>query len=118
MLSKPKPQEKLIVRFIDSIAGLADPNTVKLDQRYLFMRQKLAEQGSWPETIESVIAQEKVKDRYNDVARGFTKDFAYRPGQEASIPADIARAWEEDGICEIIPAFTNTQAVRAIEQLR
>ena len=118
MLSKPKPQEMLIVRFIDSIAGLADPNTVKLDQKYQLMRQKLTDQGTWPEMIESAIAQQKKQDRYDDVCRGFPKDFSYRPGQEARIPADIARAWAEDGICELLPGFTTAQPVRPIEQLR
>lgn len=96
------------VKFLDSIAGLADPDREKLDKRYETMRAqakaKAEEAGREfkPAGIEAQIKELKKSDRYDDVQRGFKKDFGYKPGEEAMIPAAVALAWEEAGICVIL----------------
>lgn len=96
------------VKFLESIAGLADPDTKALDRKYEEVtsraKAKAAEQNRELKaiTITSQINAYKAADRYNDVKRGFQKDFSFRPGQEASIPESVALVWEEAGICNIL----------------
>jgi hypothetical protein len=97
--------EKLKVRFLQSIAGLADPAPREvLDARYAQRRRTLEsdERRRSPEYIDKVIEALKRGDRYGDVRRGFTMPFAYKQGDIASIPAEIARNWVASEICEFV----------------
>ena len=96
------------VRILTSIAGLADPDTAALDKKYQKIADRMAARAAEanatlkPETIKAVIADHKKADRYNDVKRGFKADFSFPPGAEVSLPASVADAWEEAGLCTIL----------------
>lgn len=87
------------VKFLDSIAGLADPNKQQLDQRYAKLKVSLEAQKRSPRFIDDTIAEQKSKDRYAEAPIGFTKDWAFKTGDEALVPADLAEKWEQSGIC-------------------
>lgn len=96
------------VKMLESIAGLADPDRDKLDREYAQIMERArvkadAEGREFkPGPVKLLIEERKKNDRYNDVIRGFKKDFAFKPGEEVLIPAAIAAAWEEAGLCVII----------------
>ena len=91
------------VKFLDSIAGLGDPNKSRLEERYERLRVTLKQQKRSPAGIEEFINEQKIKDRYAEVPIGFAKDFSFKAGEEALIPAGIAEKWEACGICVAIP---------------
>ena len=103
-------KDKMIVRFRESIAGFADPNQAALDRKYAGMRARLEAQGMRLKAIEGVIDQQKEIDRYGDVCRGMKHDFYFKPGEEAAIPAKLAEAWIENGVCIPIEAFSQQVA--------
>jgi hypothetical protein len=103
----PEPAKKR-VRILMSIAGLGDPDTAALDRKYQKVADRMTERAAnanatlKPQTIKAVIDEYKKQDRYSDVKRGFKSDFSFAPGAEVSIPAAVADAWEEAGICTIL----------------
>jgi hypothetical protein len=104
------------VRILTPIAGLADPDTAALDKKYTKIAARMNERAAKanvklkPETIAAVIANHKRVDRYGDVKRGFKSDFSFPPGSEVSIPAAVADAWEESGLCTILTDAPAKQA--------
>lgn len=96
------------VKFLTSIAALADPDRPALDQKYeqMVAREKKSalEAGKEckPGPVNQRIAEHKKSDRYNDVSRGFKRDVQFKTGDEAMIPAEVAVLWEEGGICTIL----------------
>jgi hypothetical protein len=96
------------VKFLTSIAGLADPDQQALDRKYerFTERKKLdAEKAGRefkPGPVKSAIVEFKKVDRYHDVSRGFERDFHFKTGDEGLIPADVAAKWEKAGICLIL----------------
>ena len=98
-------RKKLMVKFEESVATLADPRpTEELDRKYLEIRRKLLTRESPPSetTIVAQIEVHKKLDRYGEKAWGFTRDRSFRPGQETTIDAELARAWEAAGYCVIV----------------
>ncbi len=91
------------VKFTQSISGLGDPDKDRLNAEYDRIRKKSKAQGFRDATIERIIEDRKVSDRYNEKPIGFKNDFSFKPEQEAYIPADLAEKWEESGICVIVP---------------
>jgi hypothetical protein len=96
------------VKFLQSIAGLADPDIPKLDLKYQRLRELMSGQRTMggrriPEdAIAKQIAEEKRRDRYDAQPIGFKQDWSFRPDQEATIEADLAQKWEEAGYCAIV----------------
>jgi hypothetical protein len=96
------------VKFLTSIAGLADPDRAKLDKKYEAFTQRAREASKKkgkefkPLPVEMAIAELKQLDRYDDLCRGFKADFAFKTGDESLIPADVAAKWEAGGICVIL----------------
>jgi hypothetical protein len=96
------------VKFVTSISGLADPDREALDRQYAKMLEQAkdaavkANREFKPGPVMLAIAERKKADRYDDVQRGFKRDFSFRPGDEALIPAAIAEAWQEQEICLIV----------------
>lgn len=99
------------VRFNEAIAGLADPNRAALDRDYEKIRKQAEERKREAESrgekfsmapVLKQIEERKKADRYDDVCRGFPRDFAFKAGDEAMIPATVAEHWQEAGICTIL----------------
>jgi hypothetical protein len=96
------------VKFMTSIAGLADPDKPTLDRRYERIMQQARDAARKASRefkegpVKLLIAEHKKADRYDDVQRGFKRDFSYKTGDEAVVPAEVAIKWEEDGICTIL----------------
>jgi hypothetical protein len=104
------------VRILTSIAGLGDPDTAALDLKYQKITERMIERAAKanatlkPQTIKAVIDEYKKQDRYGDVKRGFKTDFSFAPNAEVSIPAAVADAWEEAGICTILSDTSDKKA--------
>ena len=96
------------VKFLTSIAGLADPDCAQLDKKYeqfkVRARQASEKKGREfkPGPVKLAIDELKQLDRYNDICRGFKQDFNFKTGDEGLIPADVAKKWEQAGICVVI----------------
>lgn len=99
------------VKFLQAIAGLADPNKAKLDRKYEEIRKhgearkRSAEARGVKFSMAPVLREiedRKIADRYDDVCRGFPSDFSFKTGDEAMIPATVAEHWQEAGICTIL----------------
>lgn len=96
---------KVRVRIIDSIAGLADPKPKSvLDEKYKKFADGLRGKEKPPSegTIRMLIDEKKKADRYGDPPMGFAKDWAFKPNDEPMVDEDLARKWEESGICVVI----------------
>jgi hypothetical protein len=99
--------KKTRVKFLDSIAGLGDPKPVEvLDGEYAKVRAefKARKPPMSDARIAEIIERRKAADRYGAAGMGFARDFSFKPDQEALIPAELARAWEEAGVCLVLPA--------------
>jgi hypothetical protein len=100
------------VKFLVSIAGLADPDIPKLDARYKRVREVMSGQRTMggrrlPEdAIAKQITEEKRRDRYDAPPIGFKQDWSFKPDQEAMIDAELAQKWEEAGYCVILQEKT------------
>lgn len=97
------------VKFMESIAGLADPKPVSvLDEKYDKMRDQMRrpaqgrEKGVSEYTINTVIAETKLRDRYGEKQVGFARDYSFKPGDEASIDAELADKWDALGLLTIL----------------
>lgn len=94
------------VKFLDSIAILADPKpTDVLEEKYRDMKAKMLARKPRPAsaaTIEEAINTTKLRDRYGEPSHGFARDMSFKPDQEALINADLAVKWEAAGICVIL----------------
>lgn len=104
---KGNMKNKVKVRFMESIAVLADPKTEDLlNQKYEdFARQlQLKEKPPSAGTIKYLIDQKKKADRYGEPQLGFARDMAWKPGEEGFISADLAAKWQDNGICIILDA--------------
>lgn len=95
------------VKILDSIAGLGDPRPkAELDAKYERLRQQMKMQDKPPaaSAIEASITEFKTRDRYGDPAIGFSKDWAFKAGDEILIEAELAEKWAAGGICVEIVA--------------
>lgn len=101
---------KTRVKILQSIAGLADPCSVAdLDGEYAKVRAQLSAKTRQPAPlsdakIDEFLERQKALDRYGKKGMGFAHDWGFKPDQEALIPTELAKAWEEAGICIILPA--------------
>lgn len=97
--------KKRRVKILESISGLADPRSREdLDAKYKKLREsmEMQEKPPAPQAIEAVIAETKKRDRYGEVPIGFSKDWAFQPGDEAVIEVGLADKWEAAGLCVAI----------------
>lgn len=97
------------VKFLDSVAGLADPRPkAELDKKYQQLREKMetppegSDTGAPKRAIDAAIADAKKRDRYDDPRWGFPRDYVFKSGDEVMIDAKLAEHWEADGRCTII----------------
>lgn len=98
--------KKVRVKFLESIAGLADPKPkAELDEKYERIREEnlRRERPLSQATVEERIHAYKQTDRYGEPFIGFNKDFGFKVGDEAFILGEIASKWEASGICVILP---------------
>lgn len=98
--------KKLKVRILDSIAGLADPKPkADLDAKYAAKRENMNRSREKPFSehfLNSVIEDMKKRDRYGEKPLGFPRDWSFKPGDEPLINEELARKWEDAGICVVI----------------
>lgn len=93
------------VKFLDSIAVLADPKSKNdLDAKYARITEELKgrQKPPTPAAIKNHIEEMKKADRYGETLYGFQRDMGFKPDQEALINADLAEKWEDAGICQIL----------------
>lgn len=99
-------EQKVRVKMIDSIAGLADPKPrATLDEKYKKMQADMRGRRPKPVpeiVIEQTLEETKKRDRYGEAEIGFPRDWSFKPDQEVLINADLARKWEEVGLCVIL----------------
>lgn len=97
---------KIKVKILQSIAGMGDPRPKEeLDVKYARAiqqmnrgrRNKLSD-----EYITELLTGWKQTDRYGEKPLGFATDFAFKPGDEPMIQEDLARKWEDSGVCVIV----------------
>ena len=95
---------KVRVKILDSIAGLADPDTEKLNEKYEKIVSGLKGRDKPPtdKQIENHINEFKKSDRYHEKPLGFKKDWAFKPGDEAFVEESLAKRWAESEICTIL----------------
>lgn len=105
------------VKFLDAMAGLADPKPkAALDAKYAQIREKMetppegSDKGASKHTIDAAITEAKKRDRYGDPAWGFARDFSFKVGDEAVIDAKLAEHWEAAGYCTVIEDATKKAA--------
>lgn len=97
--------KKVRVRIIESIGGLADPKAPEqLQAKYDQMRREMEAKEKPPSkaTIDAVINSAKLRDRFGETPVGFSRDWAFKPGDEPAISEDLAAKWEECGICVLV----------------
>jgi hypothetical protein len=97
--------KKVKVKFLDSIACLADPKPrAVLDAKYDAIINELKNREKPPSsaTIKNQIDEKKRADRYGEPMLGFTRDMAWKSGEEAFINAELAEKWQDCGTCLII----------------
>jgi hypothetical protein len=99
-------ERKVRVKILDSIAGLADPRPrAALDEKYRKMQADMKSRRPKPVpdvVIEETIETTKKRDRYGEPELGFPRDWSFKPDQETMIGAEIAKKWEDAGICLIL----------------
>ena len=101
--------KRVRVKMLESVAGLKDPDREALDRKYKGIvadyeaRALKNNREVKPHLVKALIDEHKRQDRYDDVCRGFKRDFAFAPGSEPSIPIEVAQKWEEAGLCTILP---------------
>lgn len=98
--------KRVKVKFAQSIAVLGDPKTVEfLDEKYKTFAEALKGRDKPPSaaTIKYLIDEKKRSDRYGEPLYGFSRDMAWKPGDEVFLPISLALKWEQDGICAIVP---------------
>ena len=95
---------KARVKILDSIAGLADADTAKLDAKYALIERDLRGRDKPPteKAIKERIAELKIADRYAEAPLGFKKDWSFKPGEEVLIEADLAKKWAAAEICQLL----------------
>ncbi len=97
--------KKVKVKFLDSIAVLADPKpTHELDKKYADKIEKMNRGREKPFSkyfVDNLIADMKKHDRYGEKQQGFLRDMAFKPGDEALIEETLAQDWEDAGVCVI-----------------
>lgn len=99
--------KRVRVKFLDSIAGLRDPSQQALEAKYTSMAEGLAaeKQGKvqrhTPAAIKTLVDVERRKDEAV-IRVGFTKDWAFKTGDETSVNEEIARHWEEQGLAVVL----------------
>jgi hypothetical protein len=98
------------VGFLMSIAGLGDPDIPLLDRQYQEIRARYEKMGASEKTIDRMIEERKLKDGYNRKPIGLPKDWAFKIGDVADVPADLADKWVESRICQILPDSKKAQA--------
>jgi hypothetical protein len=97
--------KKVKVKILDSVAGLADPQpTASLDAKYDMLRLQWRSRERPPSesSIEAMIGQYKQLDRYGQTPTGMKRDWSFRLGEIVLIPLDLAKKWEECGLCELV----------------
>ena len=102
---------KVKVKILESIAGLADPDTAKLDAKYETIRARLRGRDKPPteQAIKLHIEEMKRLDRYAEKPLGFKKEWSFRPSVEVMIEAALAEKWIEADICALFqPAKVTT----------
>jgi len=100
--------KKVRVKFVESIAGCRDPLPKELEAKYTRLASSLAAErdGKIPRHTQGQIAAAVDAARRQDEAvirTGFSKDWAFKPGDEAMVSEEIAKVWEEQGILTLIP---------------
>jgi hypothetical protein len=94
--------KKKKVKFNESFAGLGDPDVKKLDEKYLKQSKSMEARKIPQRAIAQQIANQKILDRYEEKPIGMPKDFAFKSGEEAMIPEELAEKWIAAGICNAV----------------
>jgi hypothetical protein len=94
--------KKRKVKFTQSFAGLGDPNISELDAKYEKRTQNMLARKIPQRVIDSQIKEWKRQDRYDSVPVGMPRDFSFKAGDEAEIPADLAEKWVQAGVCNYV----------------
>lgn len=96
---------KVKVRFIKPASVEPDPKDPDvLDEKYLEFAAKLRLRGKPPSTrtIEALIAQKKITDRYGEEKYGIVRAMAWSAGEEDFIHPELARRLERAGLCTAV----------------
>lgn len=97
---------KIRVKMLDSIAGLADPKSNQdLDRKHEAAMQQMnkgREKAFSREFTERQIADMRKRDRYGEKPLGFPRDWSFKTNDEPMINEELARKWEEAGLCLIL----------------
>jgi hypothetical protein len=97
-------QQRVKVRVIvESVAGLGDPTAAQLEEKYKRLQQDLVRSPTpiSPMEIEKRIQAARDGDA-GAIKTGFTSSFCLKAGDVRALPIDLARAWENAGMIEII----------------
>jgi len=101
--------KRVRVKFLDSLAGLRDPTPALLAAKYARIAESMAAETQGGKSklplyseaqIRAAVDSERRKDEAV-IRTGFVKDWAFKPGEEASVNAEIAREWEAGGVCVV-----------------
>lgn len=104
------------VKFAEPIAVLADPKPKDvLDQKYKTFEDNLKSREKPPSagTIRALIEEKKLADRYSEKPLGFARDMAWKIGDEAMINEELARKWQDAGICNIVDETNGSKSSKA-----
>lgn len=95
---------KVRVKVLDSIAGLADPDTAKLEAKYdkIIAGLRGREKPPSEQQIRVHIEGLKKADRYHEKPIGFKKDWSFKQGDEVMVEKTLAEKWVEAEICLLI----------------
>jgi len=101
------------VKILQSIAGTGDPSKEDLERKYTRIRseaivrsnaaKQIGKPGKTEAEIDSLVNEEKKRDAAIPRLSGHIGQFAYKPGDEVALDAELAEKWEACGVCTLLP---------------